>query len=38
MSQAVELMEETLAAERRRRERQGETAVSAAAEAAPSGG
>jgi hypothetical protein len=34
MSQAVELMEETLAAERRRRERQGETAVSAAAEAA----
>jgi hypothetical protein len=35
MSQAVELMEETLAAERRRRERQGETAVSAAAEAAP---
>jgi hypothetical protein len=38
MSQAVELMEETLAAERRRRERQGETAVSASAEADPSGG
>jgi hypothetical protein len=38
MSQAVELMEETLAAERRRRERQDQTAVSAAAEAAPSEG
>jgi len=38
MAQAVELVEETLAAERRRRERQGEGSVSAAAEAAPSGG
>ena len=38
MAQAVELMEETLAAERRRRERLGEESVSAAAEAAPSGG
>jgi photosystem II biogenesis protein Psp29 len=39
MSQAVELMEETLAAERRRRERQvqDEAAVSAAAEVSPSG-
>lgn len=38
MAQAVELMEETLAAERRRRERQAEGGVSAEAEAAPSGG
>ena len=38
MAQAVELMEETLAAERRRRERQAEGSVSAATEAAPSGG
>jgi photosystem II biogenesis protein Psp29 len=38
MAQAVELVEETLAAEKRRRERQDEGTVSAAAEAAPSGG
>jgi hypothetical protein len=38
MAQAVELVEETLAAERRRRERQGEESVSAEPEAAPSGG
>jgi hypothetical protein len=38
MAQAVELMEETLAAERRRRERQGEASISASAEAAPTGG
>jgi hypothetical protein len=38
MAQAVELMEETLATDRRRRERQAEETVSAAAEVAPSGG
>jgi photosystem II biogenesis protein Psp29 len=38
MAQAVELMEETLAAERRRRDRQGEASISASAEAAPTGG
>ena len=38
MAQAVELVEETLAAEKRRRERQDEGTVSAAAESAPSGG
>ena len=37
MAQAVELMEETLATERRRRERQEEGTVSAGAEVAPSG-
>ena len=38
MAQAVELMEETIAAERRRRERQEQDAISGSAEAAPSGG
>lgn len=38
MAQAVELMEETLAADRRRRERQAGESVSAPAEAAPSAG
>lgn len=38
MAQAVELMEETLAADRRRRERQAAEPVSAPAEAAPSAG
>jgi len=38
MAMAVELVEETLAAEKRRRERQGEGSVSAAAEAAPLAG
>jgi len=38
LSQAVEMMEETLATERRRRERQGEESVNAATEAAPTGG
>ena len=38
MAQAVELMEETLAAERRRRERQATPEISAAPEAAPSDG
>jgi photosystem II biogenesis protein Psp29 len=38
MAQAVELMEETLATEKRRRERKDEGAISAATEVAPSGG
>jgi hypothetical protein len=38
MSQAVELMEETLAAERRRRDRQDEAALSAVTEVSPSAG
>lgn len=38
MAQAVELMEETLAADRRRRERQAAEGLSAPAEAAPSAG
>jgi len=38
MAQAVELMEETLAADRRRRERQESGSLNAPAEAAPTAG
>jgi hypothetical protein len=38
MAQAVELMQETVAADRRKRERQEQGAISGSPEAAPSGG